>query len=82
MIFFIPRFILTSICNVVYADFIRDISKRSVRRRLDTLIKADMKKDEVFISLTEMSRQFNTDLLDLLNNCKRGDKNYLDFLVL
>ena len=73
---------LTSICNVVYADFLRDISKGSVRRRLDKLIKADRKKDEVFISLTEMSRQFNTDLLDLLNNCKWGDKDYLDFLVL
>jgi predicted nucleotidyltransferase len=67
---------------VLYADFLREIGRKSVRNHLDNLKKVDREKDKVFHNLTEMSRQFNADLLGLLNDCKWGDKNYLDFLVL
>jgi len=67
---------------VLYADFLHEIGRKSVRTHLDQLVKADRKADKVFFNLTELSRQFNANLLELLNNCKWGDKNYLDFLVL
>ncbi len=67
---------------VLYADFLREIGTKSVRNHLDNLKKVDRENDKVFHNLTEMSRQFNANLLGLLNDCKWGDKNYLDFLVL
>lgn len=67
---------------VLYADFLRETGKESVRDNLDDLRKADRKKDNVFCSLTEKSRHFNTHLLKLLHDCKWGNKNCLDFLVL
>ncbi len=67
---------------VLYADFLREIGKESAREHLDNLKNADREKDKVFLTMTEKSRQFNDKLLGLLNDCKWGDKNYLDFIVL
>jgi predicted nucleotidyltransferase len=67
---------------VLYADFLREIGKKSVRIHLDKLERENRNKDRIYSELTGKAKYFNNNLRHLLDDGNWGGKNYLDFLVL
>lgn len=66
----------------LYADFLKEISKKRIRDCLKRLHKSDRAKDKKFCSLEKKATDFNESLRKLLNKGTWGGKDYIDLLVL